>query len=199
MIHSPFFREGGARVSDQVEVCPGVRMGAHSYMNGGRINSGSYIGRYCSIGYSVTIGVGHHDKDLMSTSPWFVSEKGPTVRHIGDDQSVRVVIKNDVWIGDGVIILNGVTIGNGAVIGAGAVVTHDIPDYAIAIGVPAKIYEMRFDPPTIERLLKLKWWDIDPSALKSRPLHFTDEDIAYWELQSMDNPALRPKFTLEKS
>jgi acetyltransferase-like isoleucine patch superfamily enzyme len=54
-----------------------------------------------------------------------------------------VVIKDYVWIGRRVIILPGVTIGKGAIIGAGAVVSKDIPDYAIAVGNPAKVVKYR--------------------------------------------------------
>ena len=54
-----------------------------------------------------------------------------------------VVIGNDVWIGLRVIIMPGVHIGNGCIIGAGAVVTHDVPDYAVVGGVPAKIIRFR--------------------------------------------------------
>jgi acetyltransferase-like isoleucine patch superfamily enzyme len=43
-----------------------------------------------------------------------------------------------VWIGRSVAVLPGVTIGDNAVIGANAVVTHDIPDFAVAVGVPAR-------------------------------------------------------------
>ncbi len=43
------------------------------------------------------------------------------------------------WIASGAIILGGVTIGNHCLVAAGAVVTHDIPDYAIVAGVPARI------------------------------------------------------------
>lgn len=50
-----------------------------------------------------------------------------------------VVIENDVWIGANATILAGVTIGKGSVIAAGAVVTHDIPVYSVAAGVPAKV------------------------------------------------------------
>lgn len=50
-----------------------------------------------------------------------------------------IVIKDGAHIGIGSIIMPGVTIGKGAVIGAGAVVTKDIPDYCLAIGVPAKV------------------------------------------------------------
>lgn len=42
-------------------------------------------------------------------------------------------------------ILRGVTIGEGAVIGAGAVVTKDIPDYAVAFGIPARVAYYRGD------------------------------------------------------
>ena len=54
-----------------------------------------------------------------------------------------VIISDDVWIGARVIILPGVKIGKGAIIGAGAVVTGEIPAYAIAGGVPAKVIKFR--------------------------------------------------------
>lgn len=50
-----------------------------------------------------------------------------------------IVIKDGAHIGIGSIIMPGVTIGKGAVIGAGAVVTKDVPDYCLAVGVPAKV------------------------------------------------------------
>jgi len=56
-----------------------------------------------------------------------------------------ILIEDDAWLGFGVIVLDGVRIGKGAVVGAGAVVTHDIPDNAIAVGVPAKVVKMRSD------------------------------------------------------
>jgi len=54
-----------------------------------------------------------------------------------------VVVKDYVWIGRRVMILPGVTIGKGAIIGAGAIVSKDIPDYAIAVGNPAKVVKYR--------------------------------------------------------
>ena len=54
-----------------------------------------------------------------------------------------IVIEDDAWLGLGVIVLDGVTIGRGAVIGAGAVVTGDVPPYAIAVGVPARVVGSR--------------------------------------------------------
>ena len=50
-----------------------------------------------------------------------------------------IVIKDGAHIGIGAIIMPGVTIGVGAVIGAGAVVTKDVPDYSVAVGVPARV------------------------------------------------------------
>ena len=49
----------------------------------------------------------------------------------------QITVGNDVWFGAGVIVLPDVNIGDGAVIGAGAVVAKDIPERAIAVGLPA--------------------------------------------------------------
>ncbi len=50
----------------------------------------------------------------------------------------KTIIKENVWIGAGSIILPGITIGQYSVIGAGSVVTHDVPDNCIYAGNPAK-------------------------------------------------------------
>lgn len=64
------------------------------------------------------------------------------VGKIGDaivDEDTYVEIGDDVFIGYGSVILPNVRIGTGAVIGANSVVTADVPDHAIAAGVPARI------------------------------------------------------------
>lgn len=72
------------------------------------------------------------------------SDINTPIRLQGDSRK-GVEIGEDCWIGSNVTILDGVKIGNHCVIGAGAVVIKDIPDYAIAGGVPAKIIKMRKD------------------------------------------------------
>lgn len=53
-----------------------------------------------------------------------------------------VYIGKNVWLGRNVCIMPNVKIGDYAIIGANAVVTHDIPSYSIAAGVPAKVIRM---------------------------------------------------------
>jgi acetyltransferase-like isoleucine patch superfamily enzyme len=72
---------------------------------------------------------------------------------LGDDKEGRrqeaggrrqkIIVEDDAWIGHGAMILDGVRIGKGAVIGSGAVVKQDIPDGAIAVGVPARVVGSR--------------------------------------------------------
>ena len=53
-----------------------------------------------------------------------------------------VLIREYAWIGAGSTILPGVCVGRHAVVGAGSVVTKDVPDYAVAVGNPAKVIKM---------------------------------------------------------
>lgn len=50
-----------------------------------------------------------------------------------------IVIKQGAWIGAGASIMAGVTIGRYAIVGAASVVTHDVGDYEVAVGSPAKV------------------------------------------------------------
>ncbi len=54
-----------------------------------------------------------------------------------------LIIGDDVWLGAGVIVLDGVRIGAGSVVGAGAVVAGDLPERAVAVGVPARVIRLR--------------------------------------------------------
>ena len=92
-----------------------------------------HIGRYVMMGTDVTIITRNHDFERTDI---------PMMRQ-GFCPEEPVWIGDDVWIGDRVLILPGVHIGNGCIIAAGAVVTKDIPEYAIAARVPAKVVRMR--------------------------------------------------------
>jgi chloramphenicol O-acetyltransferase type B len=62
-----------------------------------------------------------------------------------------ILIEDNLWLGNPVIILGGVRIGEGAIIQAGSCVVNDIPKYAIAGGHPAKVFSAR-DAEHYERL-----------------------------------------------
>lgn len=99
----------------------------------------------------IYIGGGCHDVSTFLTYPI-----KPKLLHEGSALCKgAIVIEDDVWIGESAIIMSGVHIGRGAVIGAGAVVTKDIPPYAVAVGVPAKVIKYRFDPEIIEKLMSI--------------------------------------------
>ena len=186
---SPFFFEAPVSVGT-TEIRAGVQMGAHSYINGGRVQGGVYIGRYCSIGHDVTIGTGHHDMTLLSTSSWFDSEAPSSIKRTNGK---LVHIMNDVWIGDKAIIMNGITVGNGAVIGAGAIVTKDVEDYSIVVGVPARHMKYRFEPEIIERLMILKWWELDDKLLKLHCLKNIYDSLEYLESIAHTARTCQPK------
>ena len=61
----------------------------------------------------------------------------PTMKALFSKGSI--IIEDNVWIGDKVVICPGVSIGKGSIIGANSVVTHDIPPFSVAAGIPAKI------------------------------------------------------------
>jgi acetyltransferase-like isoleucine patch superfamily enzyme len=54
-----------------------------------------------------------------------------------------IVLGDDVWLGTGAKVLDGVRVGSHVVVGANAVVTSDLPDGAVAVGVPARVLRVR--------------------------------------------------------
>lgn len=142
-----------------------VEIGDRTYIQEGtKIISGK-IGRFCSIAYNCQIGLPEHPTNFISTSP-----KTYSAYNIWGFKNLWTnpnppIIGSDVWIGSNVVITRGVKIGNGAIIGAGAIVTKDIPPYAIAVGVPAKVIKNRFDDETINALNKFKWWELSEEEL----------------------------------
>jgi acetyltransferase-like isoleucine patch superfamily enzyme len=123
------------------------------------------IGKYCSISMNFKSGLGMHPTKYLSSSPLFYTKKYALKESFGFKKNEdfkeyeNIIIGNDVWIGADVLVMDGVKIGNGAIIGSKAVVVKDIPDYAIAVGVPAKVIKYRFSDEVISLLNQLKWWE----------------------------------------
>jgi maltose O-acetyltransferase len=113
------------------------------------------LGAHSWVGQKVKIyGIGGGGKLIIGDNVLMAPEVAIiTTQHIIDDPEIpivdqgeeasTVIIEDNAYIGYRVIIMPGVTIGKGAIVGAGAVVTHDIPSYSIAGGVPARIIKMR--------------------------------------------------------
>ena len=144
--------------------CPDVYLhektsiGNYNYIGDNVMTLNARIGNYCSIASGVKIGQMNHDLTCVSTSTHIFGPKHGITGENG--YTTPAVIENDVWLGANVVVKQGVTIGTGAVVGAGAVVTKDIPPYAIAGGVPARIIRYRFEEQDREMLLESKWWEL---------------------------------------
>jgi acetyltransferase-like isoleucine patch superfamily enzyme len=137
----------------------------------------SKIGNFCSIANNVIIGGAKHPLDFVSTSPVFI--KGRNVLRTNFNSKVfeqykETFIGNDVWIGNNAILKGGITISDGAVIGMGAVVTKNVGPYEVWAGNPAKLINKRFEEKDINKLLNLKWWDLEDEKLRQVSLYIDD-------------------------
>ncbi|MEA1989258.1 MAG: FkbM family methyltransferase [Pseudomonadota bacterium] len=172
-------------------------IGAFSYFGGGNtiLKHVKSIGRFTSIASNVITGQMEHPTDFLSTSHLLHSNWSGTWDEIGglynrfatklpgsiknhqkllEDSKGKIVIGNDVWIGEGAYISRGVTIGDGAIVAAHAVVTKDVPAYSIVGGVPAKVIRYRFDKDVIDELLDIRWWAYGMNALRDVDLDNSD-------------------------
>lgn len=92
------------------------------FMDGGGIDIGdnAFIGPFCGF--------------YTASHPLQYAE-----RNKGLEKALPIHIGDNCWFGANVSVMPGVSIGNGCVIAAGSVITEDIPDNALAAGVPAKV------------------------------------------------------------
>lgn len=109
-----------SRKETGIEIHPGAQLGEDIFIDHGM---GVVIGETAIVGDRVKL---YHGVTLGGTG----SEKGlkrhPSIHH-------------DAEIGANATLLGNITVGHHAKVGAGAVVLHDVPPYATAIGVPARI------------------------------------------------------------
>ena len=124
------------------------------------VQSGARIGKRCSLGQNVNIsnnviigndvkiqnnvsvyeGVEIEDGVFCGPSCVFTNDLTPRARYPkGHENYKHTLIKEGASIGANATIICGNTVGRYAMIAAGAVVTKDIPDYALAVGVPAQV------------------------------------------------------------
>lgn len=135
-------------------------VGSMTYTGVGTSVHKADIGKFCSIASGVELGGADHDYTAVSTytKERLNSALGGGYEEKNAFEAYTCKIGNDVWIGANATIVGKASVGDGAVVGAGAVVVGDIPPYAIAVGVPARVLRFRFDEETIGRLLGIAWW-----------------------------------------
>jgi acetyltransferase-like isoleucine patch superfamily enzyme len=158
-----------------------IFIGAYSSIrSSGYMRCNIFIGRHSGIGYRCTIAAGMHNFSGVSINPDTImakksnyTDKELAMLNITREQTdVKemnarpVIIGNDVYLGDSIIVMPGVTIGHGAVVAANAVITKDVEPYTIVGGVN-KVIRDRFPDNVKEMLLKTKWWDAKLDILKT--------------------------------
>lgn len=140
----------------------------------------SKVGRFCSIGPNVMLGLGVHPTKFISTFPAFYSIKKQCQITFTNKNYIQekgnIVIGNDVWIGSNVLVLDNITIADGAIIAAGSVVTKNVDPYTIVGGVPARAIKKRFEDGEIKKLLQVRWWDKGERWIADNCQLFNDPD-----------------------
>jgi len=121
--------EGAGYDVSMIQIGDYTNISKYCYLHGG---GGIIIGKDVLIGPHCVINSTQHKFEDVSI---IMRKQGTELK--------RIVIQDNVWLGANVTVTLGVTLGEGSIIGAGAVVTKDIPPYAVAVGVPAKVIKYR--------------------------------------------------------
>lgn len=144
------------------------------------------VGAFCSFASGTDV-VQNHAVEYISIHPMMYYDKkiNPVLKKYEDFEKAlwyfagiqpkgivknlkKIHIGNDVWLGKNVLITNSANIGNGVIAGAGAVITKDVPDYAVVVGVPARIIRFRYTPEEIDALNKIAWWGWSDEEIRER-------------------------------
>ncbi|MFT5916387.1 MAG: virginiamycin A acetyltransferase [Flammeovirgaceae bacterium] len=139
------------------------------------------IGKFCMIasGAKFIMNGANHLTESISAYPFAIFQNGWGNAMEGKNYPNKgnLIVGNDVWIGHNATIMAGITIGDGAIIATNSTVTRDVEPYAIVGGNPAKQIKKRFDAQTIEKLVKLKWWDWEIDKITKHVNHLTGNNI----------------------
>jgi acetyltransferase-like isoleucine patch superfamily enzyme len=108
---------------------------------GGSIDLGDYTIALPGVRISSALGIQVGKNCMFATGCYVTDADWHDLydRTSAPGKAERVVLEDNVWIGDSAIVCKGVTIGENSVIGAGSVVTRDIPANVIAAGNPARV------------------------------------------------------------
>lgn len=180
--------EENASISNGLLKSESIKIGAFSYIRSGYELYGIIeIGRFCSIGNNVILGLDSHQHptNWLSTSLFSqaLSERYDKFRGTVS----KISIGHDCWIARDAVIMDGVEIGNGAIVASRAVVTKNVPPYAIVAGVPARVIKFRFSQEIIHQLSLHEWWNIDAKILEG--ISFENISAAMQELNFHSNLA----------
>ena len=137
-------------IGDRVNICKGARLECYDNYAGQKYFPKFIIGSGTWIGFNFTClctDLCEIGKDVLIASNVFLSTENHGIDPMHNYQaqpliSKSIVIGNNCWVGEKVIILPGVRIGERSIIGAGSVVTKDIPPYSIAVGNPARVIKI---------------------------------------------------------
>jgi acetyltransferase-like isoleucine patch superfamily enzyme len=170
----------GAIVREGVFVSPTLSsLGRHAYLGeGSSILDCRGIGPFSCVSQGARIGLPDHLLDHVGTSHLFSSPARGWVEKdtLAKRRKPPAEVGADVLVSANALVLAGVALGHGSVIGAGAVVLEDVPPYAIAVGVPARVTGHRFDEGLRERLLGSRWWERPDEELRSLRARFADPE-----------------------
>jgi len=130
----------GTRIWHFAHVCAGAVIGADCtigqgcYIAGVRIGDGVRIQNHVSVYDGVTV----EDAVFLGPSCVFTNVVNPRAEVSRKHEYRATLVRRGATIGANATIVCGVTIGEYAFVGAGAVVRHDVPAYALVVGVPAR-------------------------------------------------------------
>ena len=145
--HPSAIIDAGARIGDETRVWHWVH-----------VSAGACIGARCSLGQNVYVGndvligdnvriqnnvsvydaVTLEDDVFCGPSMVFTNVHNPRAAVARKDEYRRTLVRQGATLGANCTIVCGRTVGRHAFVGAGAVVTHDVPDFALVAGVPAR-------------------------------------------------------------